>query len=457
MRRMRRRVLTVLLPILFLVLLVPGVRGTQKTSTSAVQPQELARIWDAEHVSPPLPPLLTHADLLKRLGELTAGAPGLFTRETVGESVEGRSINLIRVGSGGFHVLLWSQMHGDEPTATSALLDVFEYLRRRRDDPVVKRIFSTLTLHAVPMLNPDGAERFQRRNAQSIDINRDALRLQTPEGRALKAVRDRVQPRIGFNLHNQNWRTSIGVPPKPASISLLSVAFDEARSDSEGRRLTKKVCAVIRDAIEPFASGQIGRYDDSFEVRAFGDNITLWGTPVVLIETGAWPSLDPDPALVRLNFVAIVAALDALATGAVDGADPGRYDSLPLNESLELYILVRNASVISGTGIPPFVADIGIGANRRIREADGRRQLQTTTTIEDMGDLRTMGALRTIEASGMTVVPLISDTLEAGQVVDLPEWKVKQQTTVEVGQPARFALLKPASVPGKYEVELVLK
>ena len=155
---MRRRVLTVLLPILFLVLLVPGVRGTQKTSTSAVQPQELARIWDAEHVSPPLPPLLTHADLLKRLGELTAGAPGLFTRETVGESVEGRSINLIRVGSGGFHVLLWSQMHGDEPTATSALLDVFEYLRRRRDDPA-RQAYS---LDADASCRPDAEPRRRR-------------------------------------------------------------------------------------------------------------------------------------------------------------------------------------------------------------------------------------------------------------------------------------------------------
>ena len=67
-----------------------------------------------------------------------------------------------------------------------------------------------------------------------------------------------VQPRVGFNLHNQSWRTSVGDPPKPASISLLSVAFDKARSGSEGRTLTKKICAVIRDALEPFASARSG-------------------------------------------------------------------------------------------------------------------------------------------------------------------------------------------------------
>jgi hypothetical protein len=452
MAAMPRRVAAILFPVLLLAVVSQAQRNTP-----SVQPQDLARLWDAEHVSPPLPPLMTHADVVKRITELTAGSQSLFTRETVGESVEGRSINLIRAGSGPFPVLLWSQMHGDEPTATAALLDLFEYLRRHHEDAVVRRILGALTLHAIPMLNPDGAERFQRRNAQSIDINRDALHLQTPEGRALKAVRDRAQPRIGFNLHNQNWRTSIGNPPKPASISLLSVAFDEARSDSAGRRLTRKVCAVIRDAIEPFASGQIGRYDDSFEVRAFGDNITLWGTPVVLIETGSWPSIDPDPALVRLNFVALVSALDALATGTVNDADPRRYDSLPLNESRELYILVKNGTVISGTGIPPFTADIGIVATRRIREVEGQRQLQTVTTIEDMGDLRTYGGLRTIDAFGMTVVPLTSDALEAGQIVDLPEWKAKQRSTIAVGQPVRFAVLKPASAPGKYQVELVLK
>jgi len=177
---------------------------------------------------------------------------------------------------------------------------------------------------------------------------------------------------------------------------------------------------------------------------------------VVLIETGPWPAADPDPALVRLNFVAILTALDALATGAVNRADPRRYESLPINDSQELYVLLRNASIINGAGVPPFIADIGIVANRRVR-SEGERQLQVTTTIEDIGDLRTLGALRTIDASGMTVLPLASDAVEEGQIVDLPEWKAKQSATVAVGQPARLVVLKPATDPGKYQVVLVLK
>jgi hypothetical protein len=270
-------------------------------------------------------------------------------------------------------------------------------------------------------------------------------------------LRDRLQPRIGFNLHNQSWRTSVGDPPRPASISLLAVAYDRARTENAGRRLTKRVCAVIRDAVEPFASGQIGRYDDGFEVRAFGDNITLWGTPVVLIETGAWPSAEPDPMLVRLNFIALLSALDALASGSVERADPGRYESMPLNESKLLHTIVRNATVINGAGVPPFVADIGIGVTRRLRIENGQRRLQLVTTIEDLGDLRTLGALREIDASGMTVVPLGDGSTEVGDLVDLPAWKEKRSAAVAVGEPARIAILKAAVEPGKYQVEAVLK
>jgi hypothetical protein len=426
----------------------------RRSPVSTIAPQELARTWEAEHVEQPAPPLLTHPDVVRRLKALVASDPGMFWMEEAGQSVEGRSINHVRVGTGPTAVLLWSQMHGDEPTATAALFDVFQYLSKHRDDPPVRRILSQLTLHVVPMLNPDGAERFQRRNAQSIDINRDALRLQTPEGRVLKALRDKLEPKVGFNLHNQSWGTAIGTPPKPASISLLSVSYDEKRSENAGRRLTKKLCAVIRDALEPFASGQIGRYDDSFEVRAFGDNITLWGTPVVLIETGAWPSAEPDPPLVRLNFIAIISALDALATGNVNRADPDRYESLPMNDSGLLYMVIRNATVINGAGVGPFIADVGISGTRRVRTSDGKREMQVATSISDLGDLRTSGALREIDATGMTVVP--DSDYEQGAIVELPDWNDKAERTIATGQPARIALLRPHE-GGRYRVELVVK
>ncbi len=419
-------------------------------------PQQLAEAWDRERVSWPVPPLIRHADVEARLKEVRAAAPDLFQLEEIGRSVEGRSINHLWFGRGPFHVLLWSQMHGDEPTATSALFDVFEQFRRRRDEPAFARILDSLTIHAVPMLNPDGAERFQRRNAQGIDINRDALRLQTPEGRALKALRDRLNAPVGFNLHNQGWRTSAGKTGQPATISLLSVAFDEARTESPGRILTKQLCALIRDALEPLAPGRVARYDDEFEVRAFGDNVTKWGTSVVLIETGPWPAAEPDPYLVRLNFVALMTSLDGLATGRVKQADKRRYETLPINETDLFYLLIRNATVVPGTGVAPFTADIGIVANRGVRVVDGRRETRLSARIEDLGDLHVMSALESVDATGLIAAPLWDPGMQAGDIVDLPDFAAQRAPRVIAqGEPAELVILRKDGE--RYRVERVIK
>ena len=191
----------------------------------------VTKLWEAEHVDDGPPALLDHARLMTRLDAAVKEGAGLYQMEEIGRSVEGRSIEHLWFGSGPMHVLLWSQMHGDEATATSALLDILHLVALHRADAPIQRLLDKLTIHFVPMVNPDGAERWQRRNAQGLDINRDALLLQSPEGRALKALRDRLQPSLGFNLHNENWRTSAG-KTMPATISLLADAFDEAGTET---------------------------------------------------------------------------------------------------------------------------------------------------------------------------------------------------------------------------------
>ena len=55
----------------------------------------------------------------------------------MGRSYLGRPIHLLTLGSGERKVLLWSQMHGDEPSATPALLDLVDYaVAEAGDEPL---------------------------------------------------------------------------------------------------------------------------------------------------------------------------------------------------------------------------------------------------------------------------------------------------------------------------------
>ena len=203
------------------------------------------------------------------------------------------------------------------------------------------------------------------------------------------------------------------------------------------------------------APGQIGRYDDEYEERAFGDNVTKWGTPVVLIESGAWAGERPDDSLTRVNYVALLAALDAVASGRVDSASVARYESLPENEDRLFHTLIVNATLAPGTGVKPFVADIGVVAQRAVRVVDGERRLGLNARVEDIGDLRVYGALEVIDATGLVVTPVISADATPGALVRLDERPVFD-TKVALGAPAAFLLLRPGTETGVYTVERVV-
>ncbi len=163
----------------------PPLLLTAATATAAppaLDPRALHEAWPRERFVKTAAPCFKHLQLFERLQALAQKHQDQLKLEEAGRSFEGRSIHLLTLGSGPKRVLLWSQMHGDEPSATPALLDLADWLLSHRAEPGPQAILEGTTLYLVPMLNPDGAERYERRNAQAIDVNRDALSLSTPEG-----------------------------------------------------------------------------------------------------------------------------------------------------------------------------------------------------------------------------------------------------------------------------------
>ncbi len=366
--------------------------------THAQSPSEFAEDWDKHHISKILPSNARHKDVKNYLAEMTK--LGIKVEE-VGRSYADREIYRMEWGRGKTKVFMWSQMHGDEPTATSALFDMFTFLQNNREKiGWVKKLEETLTIRAVPMLNPDGAELYQRRNLQSIDINRDALDLKTPEGRLLLKLRNEWQPEIGFNLHNQQYLTTVGETNKQAAISLLAVLGNGENKTNDGHERNKRICSLVVNALNKFIPGHIGRYDDDYNPQAFGDALSSLGTPVILIETGGLHGKD-EMYLVKMNFVAFLTALQSLVDGGEKTADAKIYETLPFNSSGRIFnVIFRRANIINyGKTDVPFTADVAVNAERR------RAQYLTPTFVREVGDLSIYEGLDEYDASDFYLLP----------------------------------------------------
>jgi hypothetical protein len=334
----------------------------------------------------------THAELWRAIMPYAQSAA--FRTEIIGQSTLGTNLTALTFGQGATKVLLWSQMHGDESTATMSLADIFRFLAESPGDPLRERLQRELTLVFVPMLNPDGAELFQRENAAGVDINRDARQLATPEGRALHALRERLDPDFGFNLHDQSARTRAGRRGLQVGIALLAPPYNQEGEYNDVRSRARLVAAVIARTLAEEIPGRLGKYDESYSVRAFGDAMQRAGVSTVLIESGALPD-DPQKQRLRaLNVVGILAALDAIATQAYRNANPADYDSLPPNTGGAVDLVVLGGQLVL-PGREPRRADIAINFDDAVARTGGR--------VRDVGDLRETVAIDTIDAEGLFI------------------------------------------------------
>ncbi len=363
----------------------------------AQTPQDLFEAWDKNRISNILPSDTYHKDLKNYLEQLKKLEVKV---SEVGRSYGNREIYQIEWGKGPLRVMMWSQMHGDEPTATPALIDMFAFLQKNRDKAWVKKIEETITIRAVPMLNPDGSELYQRRNLQSLDINRDARKLETPEARLLKKLRDEFMPQIGFNLHNQQGLTTVSGTTNQAAISFLVVEGNPALSNKEGNERNKRLAAAMIIALNNYIRGNMGRYVDSYNPDAFGDKFSDWGTNAILIETGSLYGKD-EMFLVKMNFIAFLTALNVLADGTEKNFSPINYDALPNNGSGNLFHFIFRRAYIINPGnetVIPTVADITVNTQRR------RASMFAPSYVNAIGNFPSARGLQEFDVSGFYLV-----------------------------------------------------
>lgn len=321
-----------------------------------------------------------------------------YELKIIGKSYEGRIIDLIKIGNGKTKVLFWSQMHGDESTSTRAILDLINFFEANDDtNSLRERILENISLYIIPMLNPDGAEIFTRRNAQQIDINRDAIAQQSPEGKLLYEIKNEVKPDFAFNLHDQSSGYSAGRNYRSSTISLLSPPFNYNADINDTRKKAMQLIVSLYDELSQIIPGHIARYSDEFEPRAFGDNFTKDGIPTILIEAGGWAS-DPDREFVRkLFFNSLIKSLLAISENSLSNYDENNYFNIPENKELLFDLILRNVNVKKNNS----VHKIDIAVKREPFLDSTENKVYYKGIIADIGDLSTFYGYDEIDVSNL--------------------------------------------------------
>jgi hypothetical protein len=199
-----------------LVLALAGVAG----GANAQEPQTRAERTDYRETS-------RYADVMAFLGSIQ-GSPVLHPT-TFGHSFEGRPLPLVVVGrglttgsaeevlaTGRLRVLLLANSHAGEVEGKEAT----QMLLRSFAGGEHAAWLDSLVVLVAPIYNADGNERVavtnrarqhgpeggvgERGNAQGLDLNRDQMKLASPEARALVGLLHEYDPHVLVDLHSTN-------------------------------------------------------------------------------------------------------------------------------------------------------------------------------------------------------------------------------------------------------------
>lgn len=263
--------------------------------------------------------------------------------QIIGKSVKGEPIYCYTLGKGKTKILLWSQMHGNEGTTTKALFDFFNLVHS--DSELATNFLETFTFCCIPMLNPDGAKLHTRENANEVDLNRDSQNLTQPETKILRATFDSFKPDFCYNLHDQRTIYGVGNTNKSATVSFLAPAFNEAREINESRLKAINLIAGMNTVLQKYIPGQVGRFDDTFNINCIGDTFQSLGVPTVLFEAGHYPNDYLREETRKYIFIALISSFSILYENDIVVNEIGDYLNISQNKVSFYDLLYKNIKI----------------------------------------------------------------------------------------------------------------
>jgi hypothetical protein len=261
----------------------------------------------------------------------------------IGESVLGEPIYSYQVGTGETKIFLWSQMHGNESTTTKALFDFINVLNSETD--LAKQLLGTFTFYCIPILNPDGAKLYTRANANEVDLNRDSQNLTQPESKVLRAAFEEFKPDYCFNLHDQRTIFGVSDTGKPATMSFLAPSYNEERDINPSRLQAINLIAGINDVLQQYLPGQIGRFDDSFNINCIGDTFQYLGVPTLLFEAGHFQEDYLREETRKFAFMALVSSFTILNENDIVSNGIDKYLNIPQNKVVFYDFIYKNVKI----------------------------------------------------------------------------------------------------------------
>ena len=263
--------------------------------------------------------------------------------QEIGKSVQGKSIYEYQIGQGPTRVFLWSQMHGNESTTTKGIFDFLNLLHSGTD--LANQFLNEYTFCCIPMLNPDGASLYTRANANDVDLNRDSQDLSQPESNLLRAIFERFQPNYCFNLHDQRTIYGVAMSGKPATMSFLAPSYNEERDVNESRLKAINVIAGINQLLQDYIPGQIGRFDDSFNINCVGDTFQYLGVPTILFEAGHYPNDYEREETRKFVFYSLISAFMNISENDIVSNRLAEYLNISQNNPVFCDFLYKNVKI----------------------------------------------------------------------------------------------------------------